>query len=89
MPKIVITHKVADVEKWLKGKADRVAAFAHMGATNVVDHVAADGSSTVAVTAETNDPAAVAASVSAPPADMAEKMQEHGVIPPVTIHVEQ
>ena len=25
MPKIVITHKVADVERWQKGKAERAA----------------------------------------------------------------
>ncbi len=25
MPKIVITHKVVDVERWLKGKAERAA----------------------------------------------------------------
>ena len=25
MPKIVITHQVVDVERWLKGKAERAA----------------------------------------------------------------
>ena len=60
-----------------------------MGGKNIVDHVAADGSNTVAVTAEADDPKAVAAAVTSPPADVAAKMQEHGVIPPVTVHVEQ
>lgn len=89
MAKIVITHKVADIEKWLKGKAERVATITHMGGKNVVDHVAADGSNTVAITAEADDPTALAAAVSSPPADVASAMAEHGVIPPVTVHVEQ
>jgi hypothetical protein len=89
MPKIVITHRVKDVEKWLKGKAERAASIAHMGGKNVVDHVAADGSNTVAITADADDPAAVAAAVASPPPEVAAAMEQHGVVPPVTVHVEQ
>jgi hypothetical protein len=89
MAKIVITHKVTDIEKWLKGKAERAASIAHMGGRNVVDHVAADGSNTVAITADTDDPAGVAAAVASPPPDVASAMEQHGVVPPVTVHVEK
>ena len=41
MPKMVVTHAVVDVERWLKGKAERAAAIGPF-ATNVTDHVAAD-----------------------------------------------
>jgi hypothetical protein len=88
MPKMVITHKVEDVEKWLKGKAERVAAFAHLGGTNVVDHVSTDGSNTVAVTADVSDPAAMAATLASPPKELSDAMADHGVVPPVTLHVE-
>lgn len=66
MPKMVITQKVEDVEKWLKGKAERAAAIAHLGGKNVVDHVATDGSKTVAVTADVSDPEAMTAAISSP-----------------------
>lgn len=89
MPKIVITHKVEDVEKWLKGKGDRVEHFAHLGGKNVVDHVATDGSNTVAVSLDASDPAAVTAAIKSPPPDVTEKMAAHGVVPPLTVHVEQ
>ena len=51
MPRMVITHDVADVDRWLKGKAERAAAIGSAG-TNVTDYVALDGSSHVAVTAD-------------------------------------
>ncbi|HEV3211823.1 MAG TPA: hypothetical protein VGZ03_00365 [Acidimicrobiales bacterium] len=56
MPKMVITHKVEDVERWLKGKVERAEAIAHLGGKNVVDHVATDGSNNVAITADVDDP---------------------------------
>jgi len=88
MPKMVFTHKVEDVEKWLKGKAERAEAIAHMGGKNVVDHVATDGSNNVAITADVSDPAAVAASMAAPSPELSAAMASHGVVPPVTLHVE-
>lgn len=88
MAKIVITHKVEDVEKWLKGKEERVKQITHMGGTNIVDHVAADGSNTVAITADTKDPAALVAAVTNPPAEVSAAMQQHGVVPPVSVFTE-
>jgi hypothetical protein len=89
MPKVVITHKVADVEKWLKAKAERAASIVHLGGKNVVDHVAADGSNTVAVTADHDDPASLAKAVASPSPELGAAMAEHGVVPPVTLHVEK
>ena len=51
MPRIVLTHAVEDVERWLEGKAERAAAIGAAG-TNVTDYVALDGSNKIAVTAE-------------------------------------
>jgi hypothetical protein len=54
MPKVVITHKVVDVERWLKGKAERASVISAY-ATQVTDFVAADGSNSIAVTADVHD----------------------------------
>jgi hypothetical protein len=43
MPKLVITHAVVDLDRWLKGKEERVAVIGPC-ATNATDHVAMDGS---------------------------------------------
>jgi hypothetical protein len=67
MAKMVITHKVEDIEKWLKFKAERAKAIAHLGGSNVVDHVSTDGSNTVAVSADVEDPKAVTAALAVPP----------------------
>ena len=89
MPKLVITHKVEDVEKWLKGKVERAEAIAHLGGKNVVDHVAMDGSNNVAITADISDPAVATAAMDSPSAEMSAAMASHGVIPPLTVHVEK
>jgi hypothetical protein len=89
MPKVVITHSVADVDSWLQFKAERVEAIAGMGGTNVVDHVANDGSPTVAISADAADLDAVLAAISSPPAELADAMQRHGVIPPLAVYVER
>jgi hypothetical protein len=88
MAKMVITHKVQDVEKWLKGKVERAEAIAHLGGKNVVDHVATDGSNNVAITADVSDPAAVTAAITSPSPDLSAAMSSHGVVPPLTVHVE-
>ncbi len=67
MPKVVITHAVIDVERWLDGKADRAAAIESGSGTNVTDHVAADGSNNVAITADVSDVAALQAMLASPP----------------------
>jgi len=55
MPKVVFTHAVVDVDRWLKGKADRAAALG----SNVVDYVAEDRSNNIAITADVDDFAAL------------------------------
>jgi hypothetical protein len=89
MPKMVVTHTVLDVDNWLKGKAERADAISAMGCSNVVDHVAADGSKAIAVTADAQDPAAVVAAISSPPAELVAAMDRHGVVPPLTIYIEK
>jgi hypothetical protein len=87
MPKVVLTHAVIDVERWLKGKEERVADIGAVG-TNVTDHVAADGSNNIAVTADISDMDALQALMASPPPEIAARMESHGVIPPVTLYVE-
>jgi hypothetical protein len=55
----------------------------------VVDHVAQDGSKTVAIATEVDDVAGLMAALSSPPPDVAASMERHGVIPPLAIYVEQ
>ena len=86
MARIVITHAVENVERWLGFKHERAEQIESMGGSNVVDHVAADGSNNVAVTADVADPAAFQAPSAAPPPEMADTPKRHGIIPPVTIH---
>jgi hypothetical protein len=88
MPKVVITHKVVDVERWLKGKAER-AAVVGAYATQVTDHVAMDGSNNIAVTADVHDMAGAQAMMASPSPEDAAAMERHGVIPPLTVYVEK
>lgn len=89
MAKIVVTHGVADVDTWLGFKAERADAIATLGGSNVVDHVAEDGSNTVAVAAEVSDVDGMVAALSSPPPEMAAVMESHGVRPPLTVYVER
>jgi hypothetical protein len=66
VPKLVITHPVVDIERWLKGKDERAAGLAPC-ATNVTDHVAVDGSNNVAITADIHDMAGLQALMVSPP----------------------
>jgi hypothetical protein len=88
MPKVVITHAVVDVERWLNGKAGRAAAIESGSGTNVTDYVAQDGSNNIAVTADISDVATIQAMLASPPPEVAAKMEEHGVIPPITAYIE-
>ena len=88
MPKIVITHAVVDVERWLKGKAER-AAVVGAYATSVTDYVAMDGSNNIAVTADVHDMAGAQAMMASPSPGDAAAMERHGVIPPLTVYVEK
>ena len=88
MPKVVITHAVKDVDTWLGGKEER-AAMIGLFATNVTDHVAMDGSSNVAITADIHDMAGAQAVMAAPSPEQAAAAERHGVINPMTVYVER
>ena len=70
-------------------KSERADAISAMGGTEVVDHVANDGSKTVAVSAEIDDADAFLAAVASPPPELLAAMERHGVIPPLTAYVER
>lgn len=88
MPRMVITHDVLDIERWLKGKEERSAALSAVGA-DVTDFVATDASNRVAVSATIHDTAALQALLDAPPAEVVAQMEAHGVVPPLTVYVEK
>ena len=88
MAKMVITHAVVDIERWLQGKAERAAAFSPF-ASHVTDHVAMDGSNTIAITADVHDMPGAQAMLATPSPETAAAMERHGVIPPVVAHIEK
>lgn len=88
MPKMVIAHGVADVDEWLKFKAERADAIVGLGGSNVVDHLAHDGSNAVAVSADVDDVDAMMAALASPPPEVAAAMEKHGVLPPLVTYVE-
>jgi len=71
---VVITHAVADVERWLEGKDGRVAAIESGTGSNVTDYVARDGSNNIAITADVSDVAAMEAILASPPPEAAARM---------------
>lgn len=90
MPRMIITHNVVDVDKWLSFKEERAGAITTMmGGSNIVDYAAEDGSSTVAIAADIDDVAAVLAGLASPPPELTAAMEQHGVIQPMTIYVEK
>jgi hypothetical protein len=88
MPRIVITHAVADVEHWLRGKLERASAIESATGSNVTDFVALDGSNNIAITADVEDLDAVRSMLASPPPEIAARMEEHGVLPPIVAYVE-
>jgi hypothetical protein len=88
MPKVVITHAVQDMDTWLQGKAERASAIESGTGSNVTDYVAQDGSSNVAITADVADVSAMASMLAAPPPEVVERMEAHGVVQPLTVYVE-
>jgi len=88
MPKLVITHAVEDLDRWRAGQSERAAAIESGSGSNVTDYVAADGSNNIAITADVADVDAMQAMLASPSPEVAEKMQEHGVVPPITAYVE-
>ena len=53
------------------------------------DRVAMDGSNTVAVTADVHDMAAAQAAIATPSRELATAMEKHGVIQPLSVHIEK
>jgi len=88
MAKMVITHGVADVDTWLGFKAERAAAIGSLGGTNVVDHVAGDGTRFVAVSTDVDDVDAMMATLGSPTPEVAAVLERHGVVPPLVAFVE-
>ena len=88
MPRVVITHAVVDIERWLKGKDGRAEAIESGSGSNVTDYVARDGSKNIGITADVSDPAAIQAMLASPPPEVVAGMEEHGVVPPITAYVE-
>ncbi len=88
MPRMVLTHAVEDIERWLQGTAERAAAIESGSGSNVTDYVAQDGSNRIAVTADVSDPDAIKAMLASPPPEVLEKMEAHGVVPPFTAYIE-
>ncbi len=88
MPRIVITHAVEDIERWLQGKAERAAVIESGTGSNVTDYVAHDGTNNIAVTADVSDLAAIQSMLASPPPEMAATMAAHGVVPPLKAYVE-
>ena len=88
MPKMVLTHSVVDVERWLAGKSERAATIGPY-ATDVTDHVAADGTNQIAITADIHDVQGLETMLASPPAETLAAMERHGVIPPITVYIER
>ena len=89
MPKMVITHGVVDVEKWLSFKAERGQAISAMGVSQIAEFVAEDGSNAVAISGKVDDVETVLKATSSPSPELGARMADHGVIPPLTIYVER
>jgi hypothetical protein len=86
MPRVIITHDIREVDRWLAGKEERAAAMP--GATAVTDLVALDGSNRAAVTFETDDLDRLKAMLESMPPEVAAQAESHGVIPPFNVFVE-
>ncbi len=82
MPRIVITHPVEDVEKWVSHKDERAAFFADYG-SDVVDFLPTDGSKNIAVSVNVRDMEGLQAALETPGAKEIEK--SHGVLEPISV----
>ena len=88
MPKVVITHAVQDIDRWLQGKAERAAAIESGTGSNVIDFVAEDGSNNIAICADVADIDAMTSMLAAPPPEVVARMEAHGVVQPLTVYIE-
>ena len=55
----------------------------------MTDYVAADGSNNIAVTADVGDVAAIKSMLASPSPEVLARMQEHGVVPPITAYIQK
>jgi hypothetical protein len=88
MPKVVITHAVEEIDRWLAGHAGRAQAIESASGSNVTDFVAADGSNNIAITADVSDPERLKSVLASPPPEILARMQEHGVVPPISAYIQ-
>jgi len=88
MPRIVLTHAVQELDRWLQGKEERTAAIESGTGSNVTDYVAHDGSNNIAITADVADLGAMQSLLASPSPEVLEAMEAHGVVQPITIYVE-
>jgi hypothetical protein len=88
MPKVVITHAVEDIDRWLQAKEERHAAITSGSGSNITDFVAADGSNNIAGTADIADLAAIQSMLTSPSPELLASMQNTGVVPPITVYIE-
>lgn len=88
MPRIVATHAVVDIERWLAGKAERAAIIGKV-ATNVTDYVALDGSNNIATTADVHDMDGLQALMASPSPEDVAAQERHGVIQPIIAYIER
>ena len=54
----------------------------------MVDHVARDGSNTIAITADVSDLSELEAMLASPSPEVLAAMEAHGVVPPIVVYVE-
>ena len=88
MPKIVVTAAVKDVEAWLEFTPQLIAQMSPF-ASDGTSYVATDGSNRVATTWDVSDMEAFQAAQTAASPEMAAQMEAYGMIPPLTIYMEQ
>jgi hypothetical protein len=88
VPRVVLTHAVQDLDRWLQGKEERAAAIESGTGSNVTDYVAQDGSNNIAITADVADLAAMQAMLASPSPEVLAAMEAHGVVQPITAYVE-
>lgn len=88
MPKLVVTHKVVDVERWLEGK-EAIASVSAAFADDITTFVAADGSNNVAFTANVHDMEGLQAFMAELPPEAVASEEKYGVLQPSTVYVEK
>lgn len=88
MPKVVITHAVEEIDRWLQGHDERAAAIESGTGSNVTDYVAGDGSNNIAITADVENIDFLKRILVSPPPEMLEVMQAHGVVQPINAYIQ-